>query len=145
MSYDLLSASLDELESVNRLVNPTSSREPLWVNGVMKVAQRWLMEFYTEKESMPLLPTRGCSFMTELRNGHLRTEADVFQRFLIAQGEIESNLLDDEEETDSDDEIYQSAVLSELVIDQHKLTLYVTLTTRAGTAVTLTAPVSLSF
>lgn len=84
--------------------------------GVQMLCQRWVLEFLTERTSIPYKRNRGSSFMTEVRQGSLQTEADVFSAFLIARSEIGPNLRGEELETDPDDERYATSDLESVQI-----------------------------
>lgn len=141
-TYDLQIAALNAGETGARLSLPAGG--PALVTGVVKLGQRWLLEFLTEAGSLPLLPRRGCSFLLALRRGQLATEADIFNRFQVAAGEVEANLAADEREDDPPDERYQSARLVQLLAHQNYLALDVALTSQAGSGRLLRAPVALN-
>ena len=48
-------------------------------SGIQKLAQRWLIEFFTPLGSVPYLPARGCNFINQSRSGRLRTETDALK------------------------------------------------------------------
>jgi hypothetical protein len=102
--------------------------------GIQKLAQRFVLEFLTEKGSLPHLANRGCTFMTRLRTGLLRTEADVFIAFSFAMNDVELNLTAEEDGSEPDDERFASANLDRVLIEPGLLTLRVTVRSRAGTS-----------
>lgn len=85
--------------------------------GIQKLAQRWALEFLTEKGSMPGLPDRGCDFMTLVRQGQLRTQLDVTQSFYAAAIRVRATLQAEEyaempaDEKFSDVELISVAIL----------------------------------
>lgn len=111
------------------------------LTGIAKLAQRVLLEFYTEQGSMPFASARGTTFMTAARQGSLRTELDVFQEFAFAVGTLQQNLRGDELDTDPNDERFGSLDLTQVIFSGRNLTLRMTLESLAGTARTVYLPV----
>lgn len=74
------------------------------IAGPQKLAQRWLLEFLTERGSMPGLPERGTNFMTLVRQGRLRTEAAFIAAFNFAAYDARVNLGKEEDATWRNDE-----------------------------------------
>lgn len=91
------------------LVNEDSSGEIC--TGIVKLAQRFLLELLTERGSIKHQPSRGCQFMTLLQSGKARTTADLQAIFALAELEIRTNLHADELADDPDDERYAGATL----------------------------------
>lgn len=81
------------------------------LTGIAKLGQRFLLELLTEQESMPFLPDRGCSFMTEARMGQIRTQIDLSAALARALLDVERNLTTEESDSDPADERYGSAEL----------------------------------
>lgn len=100
--------------------------------GAAKAAQRYVVEFMTERGSMPYRPSRGCDFMTKLRLGYLRHESDVFAAFALASSDALDNLAEDEGDDTPDDERIASATLAEVRIYPGFCSLKVSLATVAG-------------
>lgn len=100
--------------------------------GVQKLAQRWTLEFLTERNSMRFRSTRGCQFMNDLRLGRLRTEADVVTSFEFSDIDIRANLQAEEDDTWPDDERFARAELLKIVVTEPLFALYVNLFSRAG-------------
>lgn len=111
--------------------------------GVQKLAQRFLLEFLTEKGSLTFLPERGCAFLRLLRLGYLRTEADVAVEFNFAVLEIKQNLTGDEVATTPNDERFQNAVLDSVALDADAMTLNITITSVAGDTREVILPLAL--
>jgi hypothetical protein len=110
--------------------------------GIQKLAQRFVLELLTEKGSMRYLPSRGTTFMTQLRQGYLRTETDVFIAFNLALNDLELNLTAEDATTDAPDEQYASATLNSVTILAGTVVLHVTLMSMAGIARQVVMPVS---
>ena len=100
--------------------------------GAAKAAQRYVLEFTTERGSMPYLAKRGCDFMTKLRQGYLRHESDVFAAFALASADVLDNLADDEVSTTPNDERIDTAVLAAVQIFPGYCVLKINLKTVAG-------------
>lgn len=79
--------------------------------GVQKLAQRWLLEFLTERGTMIGRPTRGCEFMRLARQGRLRLPIDVRAAFSAADAVIRVNLLLEETADMPSDERFGSVEL----------------------------------
>lgn len=109
--------------------------------GIVKLAQRWLMEFLTELGSQTNTPTRGCLFMTLFRNGQLQTESAVTAQFIFCSVGISNNLQSDNTAATPADEILDSASLDTIVIQPGNLQLAITITSAAGNSVQLYAPI----
>ena len=84
--------------------------------GIQKLAQRWLLEFFTETGSMPGLPERGNLFMAAARSGRFRTEPDVRLAFASASMFIGRNLRAEEDDTMPPDERFDRAELQNVTV-----------------------------
>jgi len=102
--------------------------------GIQKLAQRWLLEFLTERASMRYLPERGCVFLTAARLGQLRTTADVQRLFYLSAKQIEVNIKSEEDDTMPDDERLGKVTLTGIGLGKDWLTLTIEIGSRAGTA-----------
>jgi hypothetical protein len=100
--------------------------------GIQKLAQRWTLEFLTETGSLPYLPDRGCDFMTVVRQGRLRTQANVIAAFNSASLLVDRNLRNEETETMPDDERFDAAELLAAAVVAGYLYLRVMIMSRAG-------------
>ena len=109
--------------------------------GVQKLAQRWLLEFLTEKGSMPGLPDRGCAFMTAVRQGRLRTQLNVEQAFYASALRVRTALQLEEYDAMPTDERLDDAELISVVIGPGYLNLRVAIASVAGDARTIILPV----
>ena len=109
--------------------------------GIQKLAQRWILEFLTEKGSLRYLPLRGCTFLTAARAGNLTTELDVFQAFLLSKNAMENNLFNEETGLEPADERYNSCSLNSVVISQDTVTLNFTIVSRAGSSRKIIIPI----
>jgi len=121
--------------------------------GAQKLAQRWLLEFMTDKGSMPGLPNRGCNFMQTARTGGFRTRLNVETTFSSADMQIRRTLLAEEYDGMPADERFGKAellgatVLPGFAADQKSgtsavfLSMQVKITTAAGTEYNIIFPV----
>jgi hypothetical protein len=113
--------------------------------GIIKLSQRWLLEFMTARGSMPFLPERGADFIRAARQGRLRTEADVNVEFRFAVEDVRQNLVAEESDDMPADERYASASLDQLLLTENgELAITVTVTSIAGDARTIVVPVAVS-
>mgnify|MGYP000877176217 CR=1 FL=1 len=79
------------------------------VAGVEKLAQRFLVELLTERGSLPYAAARGCSILSEARQGGWRSAGDVTRSFYSSLVDVRRTLLGLESDSDPDDERYASA------------------------------------
>ena len=112
--------------------------------GIQKLAQRFLLELLTEQGSMLYNPHRGSTFMTEVRLGLLRTQVDVYGSFARAVDQITDNLIGDESASDPLDERFASAAINSIAVAPGAAHIYVSLTSRDGTARPVILPIALS-
>ena len=110
--------------------------------GIQKLAQRWTLEFLTEKGSMPGLPNRGSDFMTLLRQGLLRTQLDVTQSFNAASLRTRVTLQTEEYEDMPNDERFDDAELLSVAILPGYLNMRVMITSLAGDERAVILPVA---
>ncbi len=112
--------------------------------GIQKLAQRWVLEFFTVPGSMPYEPDRGARLVQKARGGSLLTELDVFQQFNLDYDNIQRGLVNEEGDSDPADERYAGSSLDSVTIGGDYLTLGVSIYSRAGSARPVILPVSLS-
>lgn len=109
--------------------------------GIQKLAQRWALEFLTEKGSMPFLPERGNAFMVFVRRGRLRTQIDVISTFVTAGLQISRNLRAEEYAGMPDDERFDSAELLNVEILPGYINIRVMIMSRAGISRAVVLPI----
>jgi hypothetical protein len=110
--------------------------------GIQKLAQRWALEFLTEKGSMPGNPERGADFMTLVRQGRLRTQVDVISAFNTANLFITRNLRNEEYADMPDDERFTTAEILSVAILPGYVNLRVMIASRAGDERAVILPIS---
>jgi hypothetical protein len=114
------------------------------VTGILKLAQRVVLEFFTEAGSMRYLPRRGCSFMTAMRQARIRTDTDIHQEFAFASSGVLRNLMAEELDSDPPDERLDTLELISYALTDGYLILNVRIRSLAGTAAVLEFPIQTS-
>lgn len=109
--------------------------------GIQKLAQRWALEFLTERGSMLGLPERGSDFMLRVRRGELRTQLDVIQSFNDAALRIRATLQNEEYAGMPNDERLDDAELMSAALAPGYLNLRVMINSVAGTGRALILPI----
>lgn len=113
--------------------------------GIQKLAQRWIIEFFTARGSMAFhMAERGSDFMRWVRRGYLQSEFDVRAYFNFAAQQVDSNLRREESSDMPDDERLQSATLDQLQLMDGALELSVTLNSVAGDTRKIVLPINLT-
>lgn len=102
------------------------------ITGIQKLAQRWALEFLTERGTMRFLPERGCDFMTSVRQGRFKTQADVLASFAEASLSITRNLRQEEYAEMPLDERFDDAVITSVTLLPGYVNLRVMITSLAG-------------
>jgi hypothetical protein len=112
-TYDYLAlrntAATGERKIALELFDATTSGQI--TTGIQKLAQRWLLEFLTERGTMIGRPDRGCEFMRLARQGRFRLPIDVRAAFSAADAVIRVNLALEETDATPNDERFASAEL----------------------------------
>lgn len=103
------------------------------VTGIMKLAQRFLMELLTERGSLKYQPLRGTTFMIQANTGGLRTTFDAEQAFQSELIDIKRNLRAEDSPKDPPDERLQDAQIQAVTILQGLVIYHILLTSQAGT------------
>jgi hypothetical protein len=109
--------------------------------GAQKLAQRWTLELLTEIGSMPGRPARGCSFMSFLRAGRVRTRLDVVQSFYDAALRIRTTLQAEEYTDMPDDERLDDVELLDVTFLPGYLNIKVNVLSVAGSNRALILPI----
>lgn len=110
--------------------------------GVQKVAQRFLIEFLTQKGSVTYFPDRGTTFIQQLRFGYLRTDQEIQTAFAEAASDIYKTLKDVESVNDPSDEKYRSAKLLSVATTSDSIQLTISISTEAGTSRQVILPIA---
>ncbi len=112
------------------------------IAGIQKLAQKVLLILLTEIGSRVYAPTEGTAFMIDARRGFWRTPADVEQSFYSARLDVLRQCQASEDATDPDDERWSDLVLDGVTLAGDKVTIRMTLTSRAGRSYTFLTPIS---
>lgn len=112
------------------------------VTGIQKLAQNFLLQLFKINEPDGLDPNEGCQFIRDALQGEWRQTADVTQSFYASLIDIRRNLSIVENRFDYPaDERYQSAVIDNVILDGDRVSLSVTLTSRAGSTFEFITPI----
>jgi hypothetical protein len=114
------------------------------ITGILKLVQRWLLEFLTIQGSMQFLPTRGCAFMQQLRSGQLVSLLDIQQAFYLSAQQVETNLESDQTSTTPIDEQFDYVTLESIAIDNEMITLYIEIFSQDGTSAPAILPINVN-
>lgn len=109
--------------------------------GVQMLAQRWLLKFLTIRGSMTFLPNEGTTFVSQVRNGELRNEADVEAAFQVAAIQVRANMLNEETSSMHDEDRMGNATLKTIGILADWIELTVQITSLAGTSRQVILPI----
>ena len=114
-----------EVQLTQALVLPGQSGAV--TTGIQKLVQRFVIELLTESASLTYQSKRGTTFITAFRAGIIRTSADIFSQYAVAELDARQNLQAEESNTDPSDERYRSAKLLSAVLsgDTAQLTIRV--------------------
>jgi len=112
--------------------------------GIQKLAQRWLITLLTELGTVKYKPTMGTTFMTQLRQGYVRSDADMRALFALSELRVREQLNNEVTATTPLDEQYRDASLTAVTVIPGYVNISVTLRSRAadGTA-TFIVPIPL--
>ena len=126
------------------MVGPDTSGEIL--TGVMKLGQRFLIILLSTTDSFAYTFGKaeqgGTSFYPNLQSSNVNTEADVYTIFTLAVAAARSQMRDQETEDDPDDEQFDSATLSQVVLNDDAINLYIVITSKAGNSAKYIVPIS---
>lgn len=114
------------------------------VTGVQKAAQRFLLLLLTPKGSIPYAENVGCSFLTDLSRGGLRSVADVYTAFSAALLDIYNQFLDEESPDDPADEQFSDAEIISVRVDTDTVYLVVRVSVESGDSTQYITPLSIT-
>lgn len=114
------------------------------ITGIVKLAQRWTVEFLTERGSILYEPNRGTLFYTYARLGFLRTVLEAEQQFASANIDVRRRLLEEETGEEPLDERYLGSELLSIALVPGLLTLNVRVVSRAGTSREVILPIDVT-
>tara|TARA_Y100000034_G_C6885017_1_gene406219 strand:+ start:1393 stop:1869 length:477 start_codon:yes stop_codon:yes gene_type:complete len=120
------------------------------VTGIMKLIQQFAVRFLTGLDTAPHNTEFGTEFMTDLRAGYIRADADVLSAFSAAVANVKAQLktiYDEREgrnETIPDDEKLDNARLVSYDISPGSLFLRVEITSQDGRSREVVLPVAIA-
>lgn len=100
--------------------------------GIQKLVQRYLLEFATERGSLPYDEERGTNFLYEARSGIFTSSVDVLGAFARAHSFVLENLVGEEVDSDPDDERLASAEVESVAFSPGSVSLRIRITSLAG-------------
>ena len=120
-------------QTIDLLAWPTQDAAAFsYASGAQLVVQRFLLELLTEQGSIRYRPTRGTTFITDLRSGRIHTETDLQAIFALAESLVRRQLQDEETDAMPGSERYLSAALSQVELSSGLVRIQVQIQTRAG-------------
>lgn len=125
-----------------RLFYPLSDNVTVapYVVGIHKLAQRIIIELFTDAGSIKYQPERGTNFIARCKKA--KTEFDIYVAFASAKTKIQQTLSNDENIRMPPDERLADFKLDEIIIgDDDSLTLIITIVSKARTTLQIDAPV----
>lgn len=108
--------------------------------GIVKMVQRFLLRLLLERGSAKYRPDEGTDFIRKLRLGQIRTEDGLRGAFTIAEARIKAQFTREERATDTDEERYDRAELTGVIIQPGYANLVMQITSQADSA-TITLPI----
>lgn len=111
--------------------------------GAQKLAQRWLLEFLTDRGSMPALPDRGTNFIRNIAGGNARNASDLRVIFDLASFDASVNLRAEEDNTWPQDERFSAASLINVNFTPGYANLQVEIVSEAGSSRSIILPISI--
>ena len=111
------------------------------ITGPEKVAQRFSAALLTEVGSVPYNPDYGTTFVTNLKGGVIRTDADVTMYFNQAASDALRYLTSVLTGKEPSNEVIQSVTLQRFELDPPNLQLHVIMLTADGVSRELVLPV----
>ena len=100
--------------------------------GIQKLAQRWLITLLTELGTVKYKPTMGTTFMTQLRQGYIRSDADMRALFALSELRVREQLNNEVTATTPLDEQYRDASLTGVTVIPGYVNISVTFRSRAA-------------
>jgi hypothetical protein len=117
----------------------TADRKPRAINGVARLAQKFVIELMTERGSMQYLPERGSHFLPRLRRIK-RNEFAILGSFAAARQEIKRNLRKEETRYSRPDERIKHATIRFIHLDEASVWLDITVFARDGSSFDVATP-----
>lgn len=98
--------------------------------GIVKLGQRFLLELLTERGSVLYRPSRGSTFLTEVRSQRIRTVTDL--RAALSRGllDVRRNLQGEDSDKYPLDEQYGGAVVDHVTLHNGYARIYISVRSR---------------
>ncbi len=112
------------------------------VTGAQKLIQQWLITFFTKLGSVQANPNYGTSFMRNMEQGRIITDADVRLEFADAASAA-LDILDEVNVDKPEDEQLEVAELIDFTLEPTVLNLQVNIISKAGEGTTVILPLPL--
>lgn len=112
--------------------------------GIYRLVQSWLMRLLTIKGSMPYLPDEGCEFLQDAMTGRWYDEESVRDSFEAAALEIARQFENEQEELTEDEQLDKAELTDVAMTSDGKVSLYITISSKAGESRSLIAPLRVS-
>lgn len=113
--------------------------------GVQKLAQRWVLHFLTERDSMPFNQGDGTDFMTEAKRGVWQTEEDIQEAYEFAAADVALYMTREEnDEMHPEDRFDSAELLSLALLPDRSVSLTIAINSQAGTSRKVILPISFS-
>jgi len=115
--------------------------------GIVKLAQRFLITFLNELDTIKYNYDgtdiqQGTTFMRNLREGQIHTEADLYSSFALAELQARAQLQAEETGDEPDDERYASSVLTAVELTGQEAVMTININSQSE-SVTIIVPVSI--
>lgn len=114
------------------------------VAGILKLAQKVLLELLTSQGSMPYNSDIGSSFLTTLSKRNIYSEYDVFMTFALASASVKQHLQLQETEDMPTSEKLRDIKLKKIVAVPETLLLTVTVTNQENKTIDITIGVEVT-
>lgn len=130
------------VEGVEQLLDPSfiGDGRGTIVTGIQKLAQRFVRRLLTITGSGLYDPDEGCEFLSDAVRGSWRSEADVFLSFSIAKEKLSDQFALERADTDPADEVFDTAELLSVTINDVNVSLRIQVTSAAGESRTIISP-----
>jgi hypothetical protein len=112
------------------------------IAGIGKLAQSLLIGLLTIAGTKQYNGDDGCQFMLDAQKGFWRTMADVQQSFALSRIDVRRQQQAKETTSDPPDELYNTWSLDNVILSGDKVTLYMTVTSQAGSSFTFLTPIT---
>ena len=110
--------------------------------GIFKLGQTVIYLLCTKLGSVNFDPNCGTNFLSAAATGQISSNQDILLQFQLAKTQILDYLESTQNESTPDSERLSNLILDNFSLTQDTLTMYITLTSIAGSATKVTLPIS---